>query len=248
MDFAEKLSRLTEEKNKQKLSNAAGLPATAVSDYIAKGSIPRADKALALARALNVPLEWLVDDAQEWPPPTQQRQEPTDLSDSQLLVELVRRRRLAQIDFWEAIELAEQVDWRRFKRDLEAVHEGAPIPRELVRLSNIPYAIHASLMRLMRFSDLTAVEQAVGAKLPTGGHPVEALDQKRLEERRRQLWTNKSFQSALKAIQRHPRTAEQAMEHQMREWVASVGGVFALKSTNAADRTRSPGEVRYSEG
>jgi transcriptional regulator with XRE-family HTH domain len=70
MKFHEKLSRLTAGKNKSALAEGAGLPASAVSNYIFKRQMPRGDKALALARVLGVPLEWLVDDAQDFPPPS----------------------------------------------------------------------------------------------------------------------------------------------------------------------------------
>ena len=68
MTFAEQLQRLTEDRIKSKLSLRAGLPATAINDYIAKGHLPNAVKALRLARALGVSLEWLVDNDQSWPP------------------------------------------------------------------------------------------------------------------------------------------------------------------------------------
>ena len=56
MKFSEKLAQLTREKNKQRIGKDAGLSPTTVSDYIAKGSSPKADKALALALVLDVPL------------------------------------------------------------------------------------------------------------------------------------------------------------------------------------------------
>ena len=69
MKFADKLSQLTADDNKARLSRAAGLPPNAINDYINKGHRPGIDNALALAKVLRVPLEWLVDDAAEWPPP-----------------------------------------------------------------------------------------------------------------------------------------------------------------------------------
>lgn len=68
MTFSEKLKRLTEDRRCTVLSRRAGLPPTALSDYIAKGHTPRADTALRIARVLGVSVEWLIDDAQEWPP------------------------------------------------------------------------------------------------------------------------------------------------------------------------------------
>ena len=68
MDFTEKLRRLTRDMNKSRIARRAGLSTTAITDYLSKRYAPRADTALRLARVLNVSLEWLIDDAQSWPP------------------------------------------------------------------------------------------------------------------------------------------------------------------------------------
>lgn len=68
MTFTEKLARLTEAYHKNRLSRRCGLPSTAITDYINKGTTPRSDNALKIARALGVSVEWLIDDEQEWPP------------------------------------------------------------------------------------------------------------------------------------------------------------------------------------
>ena len=68
MSFAQKLKRLTSDRHKNKLSLRAGLHATAICDYVSKGSEPSASNALKIAKVLDVDLEWLVDDLSEWPP------------------------------------------------------------------------------------------------------------------------------------------------------------------------------------
>ena len=68
MTFTEKLKCLTNDRFKNRMAKKAGLPTTAISDYIAKGSVPGINRALALAHVFGVSLEWLVDDKQEWPP------------------------------------------------------------------------------------------------------------------------------------------------------------------------------------
>jgi hypothetical protein len=68
MTFQQKLRRLTEERTKAKLSRRAGLPSTAINDYVVKGTRPLAENALKLARVLGVSTDWLIDDEQEWPP------------------------------------------------------------------------------------------------------------------------------------------------------------------------------------
>jgi transcriptional regulator with XRE-family HTH domain len=68
MTFTEKLSRLVADRNRAAVARNAGLPPNAVSDYVNKGYTPRADTAFRLARALNVSVDWLLDDQQGWPP------------------------------------------------------------------------------------------------------------------------------------------------------------------------------------
>jgi transcriptional regulator with XRE-family HTH domain len=68
MTFQAKLTRLVADRNKSEVSRRAGLIHTAVSSYIARGCIPRADIAMRIARALNVSVEWLLDDSAGWPP------------------------------------------------------------------------------------------------------------------------------------------------------------------------------------
>lgn len=68
MTFTEKLRRLCSDRNKAAVSRNAELPTNAVSNYITKGQCPMAPIALRLARALGVSVEWLIDDAKDWPP------------------------------------------------------------------------------------------------------------------------------------------------------------------------------------
>jgi transcriptional regulator with XRE-family HTH domain len=68
MTFTEKLRRLTDDRVKQKISLRAGLPSTAISNYLSKGTIPNATTAVQIARALEVDPGWLIDDSKGWPP------------------------------------------------------------------------------------------------------------------------------------------------------------------------------------
>src|SRR4051794_20444767 len=106
MKFSEKLAKLTAGLNKSKLARAAGLPSGAVSDYINKNYVPRLDAAESLAKALNVSLAWLADDAAGWPPPApaQGAANAALISDTELMLEIARRMRLKQIDLLEQIE------------------------------------------------------------------------------------------------------------------------------------------------
>lgn len=69
MTINEKLLRLGKKFNKSEISRQAGLSPTAYCNYVhSRGTIPRADIALRLARAMGVSVEWLIDDNQDWPP------------------------------------------------------------------------------------------------------------------------------------------------------------------------------------
>jgi transcriptional regulator with XRE-family HTH domain len=93
MDFFEKITKLVQLKNKSELSRLAGLPPTAIDAIINKRREPLATKAIRVARALDVPAEWLFDDRADWPPPSA-GQQANELGDSQLVDELCRRRHL----------------------------------------------------------------------------------------------------------------------------------------------------------
>jgi len=69
MNFTEKLSRLTADRSKSEVARAASLSATTISNYIARGSLPRYDIAVRIARAVGVSVEWMLDDAADFPPP-----------------------------------------------------------------------------------------------------------------------------------------------------------------------------------
>jgi hypothetical protein len=69
MTFREKLRSLGAGVNKSARGVGVGLKPNTISTYMVKGSIPRADIALKMARALGVDVAWLIDDAAPWPPP-----------------------------------------------------------------------------------------------------------------------------------------------------------------------------------
>jgi transcriptional regulator with XRE-family HTH domain len=127
MTFAEKLATLTEGRNKQDLSERAGLPQTAISDYIAKGNTPRADKALAIARVLNVTLDWLVDDAAAMPPVSTPRLSAAALTDGELMEEVATRRRHTLKDLAGEIGHFGKVNWGDIRMRL---NEARPKPSD----------------------------------------------------------------------------------------------------------------------
>lgn len=69
MEMRAKVLRLLGGESRSDLARRADLPISTLSNLINRGGQMGAENALKLARALDVPLEWLVDEAQQWPPP-----------------------------------------------------------------------------------------------------------------------------------------------------------------------------------
>lgn len=69
--FAEKLRVLLAAKrvSQKRLASSLGISKSTLNDYLTEKSKPQIDTALKLARALQVPLEWLADDCLDYPPP-----------------------------------------------------------------------------------------------------------------------------------------------------------------------------------
>lgn len=132
--FTEKLTRLTEGKNKAEIARRAGLKATTISDYVAKGYTPRADIALKMAKALNVDAAWLIDDERnEWPPPTASAPTVANLSDDELMAEVARRYRSKALEAAAELDAAEKIDVADLANRVLAIPVGEPLPPNLQR-------------------------------------------------------------------------------------------------------------------
>lgn len=131
MRFTEKLRAITAGLNKSRIAEEAGLSTTAISDYLQKGYTPRGDKALRLARALKVSVEWLLDDEQGLPAPEPATLEPTQLADHELMREVCRRLRLRAIRVREDLNRVEAIDWDKVAKRLAAVPVGSPVPADI---------------------------------------------------------------------------------------------------------------------
>src|SRR2546422_9662351 len=136
VDFFEKLKRRAAEINKSKAGIAAGLKANTISSYLAKRSIPRADIAFKIAVALGVPLDWLLDDRQGWPPPKSSTDEGgLQLApDDDLMDEVARRYRIQAVGFHNDLSRAEQIDWLAVARQLVEQKPGVPFPKDLAKI------------------------------------------------------------------------------------------------------------------
>jgi transcriptional regulator with XRE-family HTH domain len=172
--FQDKLRRRAAEINKAKASKEAGLPANALSSYIAKKSIPRADIALKIARALDVPLDWLLDDRQGWPPPKGQKSLENSLADvpfGPLIRELARRYRLDALDVMRQIEESKKIDWEKALAEARALTPGEKISASLAKHLKLAELVSSGVLSTVtRYNIHVAAEflheQLPGAELP----------------------------------------------------------------------------------
>jgi transcriptional regulator with XRE-family HTH domain len=149
MRFTEKLERLTATLNKTKVAKEAGLPSSAVSNYLSKEQMPRGDNALALARSLGVSVEWLVDEEMDWPPPAEEKMTAAQLSDTDLIKEVCARYRREALRLRESLERLEKVDWSAMAKAFAALPIDAPLTPEIHRLAILLDAKTSGLFRLL---------------------------------------------------------------------------------------------------
>ncbi len=229
MTFEEKLKEWLKGRSRAGLARLANLRPTVINNYLTgeRRSAPMAQTALKLARAMSVPLEWLVDDKQGWPPPDsiREREEAaTKLPDQQIIREFLRRRLLAQMDLADKLDAAEQQDWRAVREKLSTIPPGERIPSDLFRATLLPLAVNAAVTRLFHFH-LNAIEEL----LPDVGDRAKATQENQLEERYKRLWDDPEFQAATKEIASRPRSRQEDVERQLLKWLASTGGIIKLR-------------------
>lgn len=86
------MRQLAEGRNLSEIARREGLYNAAISDAMNKGQLPKADKAIRIARALGVSAEWLWDDARSWPPPSSGQPE-APAPDGILFIDVLSRAR-----------------------------------------------------------------------------------------------------------------------------------------------------------
>ena len=160
MNFTEKLTRLTEDRSKSAVAAEAGLPPTAISNYLNKKHTPAADTALKIARALQVPLEWLVDDEQEWPQPPVAAM--SALSAEELAAELGARFIGVGRALFANLRTAEGAKWEAMARELLNADPDDDPPRSLEKLMALPSQIEALGRELRRFDPAAQLGEAIG--------------------------------------------------------------------------------------
>src|SRR5438445_5303089 len=139
MTFGAKLAKLTDGENRSKISRSAGLPPNAVSDYINKGYLPRVDTALSLARVLKVSLDWLADDAQDWPAPKPGGHRLGAVASFDLMREACRRYRDRAVSLRYEIQRAERMDWKALAKKLAATPPDADAAPEITAAREVEH-------------------------------------------------------------------------------------------------------------
>ena len=151
--FTQKLAKLTNGKNKAAIARAADLQPTLVNAYVNKGYMPGADIALRLARVLAVPVEWLIDDAADWPPP-----EPLeDWSTARLAAELGKRLRPHGNAMLGRIGQCERADWVKIARELLPHDPDQPLPKRLADVIVLPAELNGDENELRRIEPRFAI-------------------------------------------------------------------------------------------
>jgi transcriptional regulator with XRE-family HTH domain len=187
--LAEKLSRLTEGKNRAQGARDAGIRPTVLNNYINRGSEPMGRAALGLADALDVPIGWLLNDGADWPPPASGRaaNDPTAFTDDELMLEVCRRYRLIAVRLDAELKRAAAVDWFEIGKALLAHAPGEEIPEELRRVAALPGSI-AQLVSSLSDYDPSVRSAGFHNKLPGRHLGSEELEFKSLRDRRLDLW------------------------------------------------------------
>jgi len=225
MKFAEKLARLCDGLNKAKVSRDAGLPPNAVSDYINKGYLPRVDTALSLARVLNVSLDWLADDIQTWPQPSDSAANPALISDTELMLEVARRMRRKQIDLLEQIEAIEAIDWKDAARTGEKLKDDEPIPPDLLRLLWQLYYLRSTLDGTLQLYDSVFFADVLAhpSRLPGADRAKIEFKPERLTQRVDKIISDPAVKAAFDVfaprMEKQLRTSKEDFAKMFRSWV-----------------------------
>lgn len=127
--FGEKLRRAieTDGRSRALIARSAGLKPSILNNYLNRGSAPMADAAFRLARALDLPIDWLLDDDADWPAPVAQKPMLENISEEDLMTELARRQRHAVLRGRKVLEQIKSVDWKSVASELYS----APLSAEL---------------------------------------------------------------------------------------------------------------------
>lgn len=140
-----------------KAAETANLPKTTLSSLLSRpNSLPRCDIALGVAKALRVPLDWLVDDSQDWPSP-----EPLSIesfSDMELMGEACRRLALDAARINKHLDNLEQLPWKSDADAILGVPANEPLTAQQETMSFYANLIADSGETFMKYDASSAIK------------------------------------------------------------------------------------------
>jgi transcriptional regulator with XRE-family HTH domain len=198
------------DQSRAAVARNAAVPATVITTYINRGSEPSARNALHLARALNVPTDWLIDDERGWPPPSPNAaHDATDLTDHDLLHELAKRYRRASMEFQDAARRAKTIDWAKVADQAEATPADKPLPGKARRAKFAIESLQVKFGRAMQDFDVFFYSCTHHDELPGADRPVETFDTATQSFLWGQFEDSKEFRRFVLAVKNRPWTSSE---------------------------------------
>lgn len=161
-NFSEKLDRLIGERSIAEVARASDVPWNTVSDALKKGQIPRAPTLLKIARALDTPIEYLVDDDAPVDHPPTKVELVERLGDEHVMAYVADRyqREADRLDGF--LKRVEKIDWPAVAERLEA-GEGDGMTEAALRVAVVLYRL--PMHTINRFDSVAYANQRAGRGL-----------------------------------------------------------------------------------
>jgi transcriptional regulator with XRE-family HTH domain len=214
--FAEKIVRWIAEKgvSRAALAKTAKIGPSVLNNYVKeRQSSPMAENALRLSRAMQVPLDWLVDNSRDWPPPAQGSQgsiesQLINVPLSSLLHELARRYRLDTLDVLPDLVEAQETDWSKVFAEAKDLAEGEPIPQSLARELQLLGKISSGVLAVLVRYDVHIAADFRHHELPGADRPPETLSYVATISAFSDLFQNSAFASVFSWLLMHKKVME----------------------------------------
>lgn len=248
MTFHEKLRRRVQEKigNKAKAARDAGLPESTISSYLSKhASLPRIDIALKIARAIDVPLEWLADDSKDWPPPKAEEIPPLmKVSPNDLMFDVARRHREIALDLLRNFDAAASIDWEKAAMDFGRLPPNKPLPSHIARAVSILQSIELSFNSYRQTFDPIFYATVHHNELPGSDRDVQTFIN--IDEAYYRFSGTPGLEAFAKIVSDRPGVIappERAIFDQHRENVFKFFGATAGRRSRSQPRASTPPDV-----
>lgn len=232
MKFHEKLRRRVEQLglNKSKAAREAGLPESTISNYLVKEeSLPRIDIAAKIAKAIRVPLEWLADDAADWPPPDKSPNSLESVNQDILMRQICVRHRRILLELLNILVVAEKCDWSKVN-DFGGWKPGESLPDGLGFLLGTIALLEDAVDRI-RWLDPWFASQVRHRELEGGTRPESEFRRREVESRLTLLTELPDFKQAIKLF----------VHHRVRSWNLGEEGIIAHNDGSTVPFASVPG-------